>query len=336
MARPRSAGMLRAMGATVTRTLVRSPELAELRGFCAAVELASIGRAARLMHVSQPALSKRLRMLEVVAGTPLLERSTRGVTPTASGMQLYRQARRLLIDADAVEALMEGFTTDAMPVRVAASPTMAEHWLSPALVELEARHERHLAVEVIAGNSGLVRRMVREGSADLGLVALDAGAPDDGLTQVVVCEDELLVALPADHPWAQAEEVDVEAFAATPVIRRDPGAHSTRTLEAALAARGLVPAAPLAEIGSTTAARAAALAERAPLLVSRLALGDGDAELVVRRIAGLDLRRRFALVHPGWIQDLTPPARALAHHLLERGAAAVEADGDGAPGRRDG
>ena len=53
----------------IGRTLVRSPELSELRAFCAAVDLGSIGRAARLIQVSQPALSKRLKTLEAIAGT---------------------------------------------------------------------------------------------------------------------------------------------------------------------------------------------------------------------------------------------------------------------------
>ena len=307
------------MGTTVGRTLVRSPELAELRAFCVAVDLASIGRAARLLHVSQPALSKRLRTLETVAGTSLLERSTRGVTPTASGAQLYRQARLLLADADAVEALMQGFSAEAVPVRVAASPTMSEYWLPPALVDLEARHEHHLSIEVITANSALVRKMVRDGSADLGLAALDPAASEEGLTETVVCEDEVVVAMPPDHPWAKVGEIDPEDFAATPVIRRDPGAHSSRTVEAALQAHGLTQTAPLAEIGSTTAARATAVADRAPVLLSLMALGEDEHELVVRRVAGLHFRRRFALLHPGSIQDLTAPTRALAHHLLNRG-----------------
>src|SRR5215208_4647260 len=68
---------------------VRSPDVAELRAFCAAVDLGSLGRAARLMRLSQPALSKRLRTLEALAGAKLLERSPRGVTPTPAGRRLY-------------------------------------------------------------------------------------------------------------------------------------------------------------------------------------------------------------------------------------------------------
>ena len=47
---------------------VRMADIAELRAFCAAADLGSLGRAARLLGVSQPALSKRLRTLEALAG----------------------------------------------------------------------------------------------------------------------------------------------------------------------------------------------------------------------------------------------------------------------------
>ncbi len=307
-------------GAAAPRTLVRSPELAELRAFCAAVDLASIGRAARLLQVSQPALSKRLRALEAVAGTRLLERSTRGVRPTASGLRLYGAARRLLTDAEAVEELMGGFAPASAPVRLAASPTLAECWLPDVLVALEAAHERHLSVEVVAANSATVRRMVCDGVADLGLAALDPDGSADGLAETVVCEDELVVAVPPGHPWAAAAEIDPHELAITPIVRRDPGAASRRVVDAALAAADVTPAPPLAELGSTAAARAAALAEGVPVLLSTSALGPDERELVGRRVAGLRFRRRFALLHPGCLDDAAPPVRALARALLERAA----------------
>src|SRR5436305_10656260 len=123
-ATPRSWGEVPADG----RALVRAPELAELRAFCAAIDLGSIGRAARFMSVSQPALSKRLQALEAVAGTKLLERSSRGVTTTPAGAQLHEAALRLLANADAVEEVIMGFSTKPAPVRVAASPTVADGW----------------------------------------------------------------------------------------------------------------------------------------------------------------------------------------------------------------
>ena len=95
------------------RVLVRGPELAELRAFCTAARLGSIGRAARMLQVSQPALSKRLQALEAVVGTRLLSRSSRGVTLTMPGARLYVAAMRLLAEADSVEALMRGLASQS-------------------------------------------------------------------------------------------------------------------------------------------------------------------------------------------------------------------------------
>jgi DNA-binding transcriptional LysR family regulator len=299
------------------RRLVRGPELAELRAFCAAARLGSIGRAARLLQVSQPALSKRLQALEAVAGTHLLTRSTRGVTLTPAGSRLYAAARRLLADADSVEALMCTLSTQTTPVRVAASPTVAEWWLPSALVDLESLHARRLSVEVVTANSTTVRRMVMDGRSDVGLAAVDPYDPDPAGYEIVVWTDEIVVAVPPGHPWAEAEEIAPAEFARTPVIRRDPGANSTRVVEAALERAGLSGAAPLAEIGSNSAARRTALAEGAPVLLPLIELGEnGESGLVARRVTGMPFQREFSLVLGGALHDLTPPARAFAQHLI--------------------
>ena len=53
---------------TRRRRSIRGPEIAELRAFCAAVDLGTLGKAAVSLKISQPALSKRLRTLEAAAG----------------------------------------------------------------------------------------------------------------------------------------------------------------------------------------------------------------------------------------------------------------------------
>jgi DNA-binding transcriptional LysR family regulator len=297
---------------------VRSAEIAELRAFCAAVDLGSLGRAARLLRLSQPALSKRLRTLEDLAGARLLDRSPRGVSPTPAGSRLYMEARKLLAQAETVEALMTGLSTEEAPVRLAASHTIAEFVLPSRLVELESRRDRHLSVELFIANSVVVHELVGEGRAEVGIAAVDPGARRDGvLSELAFCEDEVVVAVPEGHPWAFSEEVAVEDFLTTPMIMRDPGANTRRTVEAALAAAGLSLCPPLAEVGSTSAARAAAVSEGAPLLLSSFAVQPNDNGLVARRVRGLRFPRSFALLVSGE-ESLKPSARALVHHLLGR------------------
>ncbi len=298
--------------------LVRMPELAELRAFCAAVDLGSIGKAARLLRVSQPALSKRLRNLEALSGSTLLERSTRGVTPTPAGRRLHAAALRLLDEAETVEALMEGLDPSRAPVRLAASPTMAEFVLPPLLVELESKHESHVSVELSVANSSAARALVLEGRAELGVVAAAGpGANSGGLCESPFYEDEIVIAVPQGHPWATREEIDPAELASTRMIMRDPGASSRSVVAEALEAMGTSPAPPLAEIGSTPAAISAAISEGAPVYLSSLALSGLNGEgLLARRVAGLRFERRFVLIHSGE-ESLPAPARALVRHLLE-------------------
>src|SRR5215207_10081896 len=166
---------------------VRSPDVAELRAFCAAVDLGSLGRAARLLRLSQPALSKRLRTLEALAGAKLLERSSRGVTPTPAGTRLYLEARKLLAQADAVEELMAGLSDEDAPIRLAASHTIAEFVLPEPLVAFEGR-------------------------AEFGIAAVDGhGEGAAPLRALPFIEDEVVVAVPRDHPWAALDSVPLDA-----------------------------------------------------------------------------------------------------------------------------
>src|SRR4051812_3599322 len=105
---------------------VRGPEIIALRAFCAAVDLGTLGRAAIALQMSQPALSKRLRVLEAASGTQLLERSRSGVVPTSAGRRLYPEVRRLLEQAEVVEELLERSPGEKPPIQLAVSHTIAE------------------------------------------------------------------------------------------------------------------------------------------------------------------------------------------------------------------
>lgn len=296
---------------------VRSAEIVELRALCASIDLGSLGRAARLMQVSQPALSKRLRSLEALAGARLLDRSSRGVRPTPAGERLYAEARKLLAQAETIDALLGGLDGDDGPVRVAASHTIAEYVLPGPLVEFETRRERHLSVELVIANSAIVRTVVLDGRADFGIAAAEPeaeGRPTGFLRELPFMEDEVVVAVPRDHPWARRSEVEIDDLLATPMVMRDPGANTRRVVDAALAERGLALAPSLAEVGSTSAARAAAISEGAPVLLSSLALPENGVELVRCAVRGVRFARRFVILLSAE-ETLAPAPLALLNHL---------------------
>src|SRR5436190_428334 len=73
--------------------------LADLEAFVAVAETSNFGRAAQAVHVSQPALSRRIAKLEVALGVRLFDRTTRSVSLTSVGRDFSRKARSLLAEA---------------------------------------------------------------------------------------------------------------------------------------------------------------------------------------------------------------------------------------------
>jgi DNA-binding transcriptional LysR family regulator len=122
------------------------------------VDLGGIGRAAQRLHLSQPAVSKRLKSLEELVGTALLERSPRGVTTTAAGERLYAHTRRLTADMEQLDGLLEQTRGSSETVHLAISHTAAEFVMSKALVSM--RRQTSAPVEVIIANSRVVKHMI--------------------------------------------------------------------------------------------------------------------------------------------------------------------------------
>lgn len=310
----------------------RSPDIAELRAFCLAASLGSIGRAAVALQISQPALSKRLRALEAITGAALLERSPSGVAPTAAGKRLYPEARRLLDQADALSDLIGELGGGERPLRIAVSHTVAEFHLPPELVAFQTGERQQRALELTVCNSREVRRLVGEGRAEMGIVGNRLpDDPEDRLEELDLIDDEVVLAVPESHPWHRHETIPRAELLRTPLIVRDPGAHSRRLVDAVLASFRQHLAPPLREVGSTAAAKREALELRAPILLSALALSEPEDRLHRRPIEGLRFPRRFVLLARS-LTDMRPSERELVAFLRRRKLDVVPAPAGDRPG----
>jgi DNA-binding transcriptional LysR family regulator len=307
------------MAPKVRRRPLRKPKLEELELFCATAELGGVGRAAVRLHISQPAASKRLAGLEALVGTPLFERTPHGVTLTPAGQRLYAQARLVLAQLEGVVDLIGELSGERQALRLAISHTAAECLLPKALVSLHQRDS--LPVEVLSANSHVVKQMVREGAVDLGVAGclLDERPEDLGMAKLM--EDRVVFAVPLGHPWARRKRITLAELKRTPVIQRDPSAHTRQVLERALGALGEEPLAVAVEVGSTQAAKEEAHALNLPTLLSALAVSPADL-LEVVEVEGLELRRYFCALYLPPVPS--PPAAELIE-ALKASAAALEA-----------
>ncbi|MFB1047578.1 LysR family transcriptional regulator [Streptomyces chrestomyceticus] len=289
----------------------RVPDLGALELLLAVARLGSLGRAARERGISQPAASSRLRSMERQLGVALVERSPRGSRLTDAGALVTDWARRVVEAAEAFDAGAQALRgrRDSR-LRVAASMTIAEYLLPGWLIALRAQRP-DTAVSLLAGNSAAVAERLLAGEADLGFVeGLDVPA---GLDGAVVGHDRLVVVAAPAHPWARRRtELTAAELAATPLILRERGSGTRQVLDAALAGHGGL-AAPLLELASTTAVKAAAVSGAGPSVLSELAVGE---ELAARRLVevpvlGTPFGRELRAVWPAGQRPAGP-----ARHLL--------------------
>ncbi len=228
----------------------------------------------------------------------LVERSPRGSRLTEAGVLVTDWARRVVEAAEAFDAGAQALRQRRdSRLRVAASMTIAEYLLPGWLVALRGQRPG-TAVSLLAGNSAAVAERLRAGEADLGFVEGLEVPP--GLDGAVVGHDRLVVVAAPDHPWARRRApLEPAELAATPLVLRERGSGTRQVLDAALAAHGGL-AAPLLELASTTAAKAAAVGGAGPSVLSELAVGE---ELAARRLVeipvrSLELRRDLRAVWP--------------------------------------
>lgn len=273
---------------------IRSPDLAELRALAAAVRHGSIGAAAKDLGVSQPALSKRLRQLETVVGVPLLERSPRGVTPTAAGRQLLFPVGRVLDELAEVDRTVLQLRGRPRSLRLAASAAIAESLLPSLLATFHGQAGRD-PVELIVCNSILVRELIASGRADVGIAG---SGPGEDVGRHVLAEDELVLALPAGHPWTAIDAVPAAELCSSRLVAREAGSNQRIVAEELLRRQGLELAPPFREVTSTAEALGAVQETGVPALVSRLSLPT-ETDLALRSVEPPLTRRFVVLVAPG-------------------------------------
>jgi DNA-binding transcriptional LysR family regulator len=196
---------------------------------------------------------------------------------------------------------------------VAASQTIAEHFLPRWTAAFQDRAGAGASLRLASGNSAFVVDQVRRGESVIGLIETPE-IPSD-LSSAPIRDDSLVVVVSPRHPWAAGmEPLTARELAATPLVVREAGSGTRRTLELALeAARPGQPLAdPAAVLSTTSAIRAAVAAGVAPAVVSLATVEDDLARGLLRRIPVGDLpltrpltalwRRGFPL--PALAEDL--------------------------------
>jgi DNA-binding transcriptional LysR family regulator len=202
----------------------------KLETFRVVAQTRKISSAAKLLHLSQPAVTAQVRALEEECGRALLLRSSRGVTPTDWGLRLLETAKHLQAALGELESDLQGEPTVEEEVVVGASMNAAAYVLPPLVAGYRAIHGR-VPFRVQVSNTAHVLEWVADGRVALGLVEARQRSPRAHLERYL--EDEL-VAVAAASARELCRIVRAADLARVPLLMREPGSHTRAVVEEAI------------------------------------------------------------------------------------------------------
>lgn len=187
-------------------------DLGDLQAFVAVAETSNFRRAAELVHISQPAFSRRIEKLEGALGVRLLDRNTRKVELTAVGREFARKTRQWLDDLDTtLLGIQEVAATRMGQVTVACVPSAAVYFLPQVIKRYHAEFP-NIRVKILDAGANEVLAAVARGEADFGLNFI--GSAEADLDFKVILEESFVAACRRDHPLARRKEVSWADLAA--------------------------------------------------------------------------------------------------------------------------
>ena len=291
--------------------------LTHLRTFQAVASEGSFTGAARRLSITQPAVSMLVRALEEEYAVELVARQGRKISLTPLGQALSTLAQRILsLDEEATELLRSAKALKGGQLRVGAD--------APAhvILRIAAFHRRYPAVKVTLsiGSSSSVHQDLVEGRLD---VAVLAELPDDGRLYALRCAEHAIVAfVHRQHPWAERESIRIEELKDVPLVLREAGSITRRTIEHAMSIVGIIPQVAL-EMDSREAVREAVAAGLGVGFVSAGELGK-DSRVVPIALRDLDLKNTESLACLASRRNLRAIRAFLSSTLLSGVAPALD------------
>lgn len=208
-----------------------------LKVFYAVAKNLSFTKAARELFISQPAVSKNIRELEMQYKVALFERSDRRIRLTEAGRWLFQHVGLIQDAYLRIEENMNRFAGYASgEIALGASTTIAQYVLPP-LLSAFIRKYPDIKLSLLNGNSAEIEQALRDERISLGLVEGNARQTD--LRYVHFMDDELVAVVRADSDLALRDEITPAELRRIPVVLRENGSGTLDVLEEALKRCGI-------------------------------------------------------------------------------------------------
>lgn len=190
-------------------------DLKRVEYFVCVAKLGSFSKAAQMLKLTQPAISRHIQALEQELRVRLLYRTTRGVMPTEAGEILLTQGEALLENAQRIRNALEGMgQTPGGAVAIGMPPTIAPA-LAPLTIDACKKAYPNISLHVIEGFSVFLEQSLRLGKIDLAV--LSRNSEFDDLQVTPLAEDEMVL-VGAANSMPGLKEVSLASVGNLPLI----------------------------------------------------------------------------------------------------------------------
>ena len=215
-------------------------EFKQLEAFVAVVDYGSFSEAARKLYLTQPTISAHIRSLEEELHARLIIRTTKKLTITTKGYQLYDSAFRIL---DIRNNLLENFTGSRKQIIDLAASTIPSSYLLPELLAGFGRMYPDVYFHSWQTDSSGAINRVLDGTVDLALTGQNTG--DDSCVFIPFCQDNMVIATPVNDHYLNLKQkeqpVVFQDFIKDPVIIREKGSGTKKEMDIFLENAGIEP-----------------------------------------------------------------------------------------------
>ncbi len=270
-----------------------------MRVFITVADKKNFSKAAKALSLTQPAVSFQIQTLEQYYQTMLFDRVNRHVKLTAAGELLLDYAVHMNNLQAELERNMQQLTGHVKgELLIGASTTIGEYIL-PYVVGSFKQDYPDVNVTIQIMNTKDIGNAVGNKTFDLGIIEGPLDLTESMETHKFL-EDELVLAMPADHPLAAKGAITLEELKTLPYITREPGSGSRLIFEQALidADFDIEDLNIVMELGSTTSIKSAIMGGLGISTISKWAIQDlvKTGKVVALNIEGLTLTRNFNII----------------------------------------
>ena len=194
-------------------------DIQKVETFIYAAENSSLSDAAKQLHLSQPAVSHQIKLLEQELGVKLFTRSNVGLHLTEAGQILLPWARHLLHDMDDLKDMMASLQEVVTGELNIACSTSIGKYILPQLATRFCLLYPRIKVHLLACKPETMALNLLAGVAHLGVVSTEVN--DKGLESQEFFRDSIGLIVPANHPWAGESSIEPADIVYEPLYIRE-------------------------------------------------------------------------------------------------------------------